>query len=124
MGAGSPSSILGSPTKTMPYNKDRWFQFNASEQVGNIGSEVYRAFAWQKREDKIQAIQAAERSLELFDLTLADPRWPKINGRLKEIARAKEVFCSLFFGENEYNENTESLMKYFDEFALAARKDR
>ncbi|MEK7078314.1 MAG: hypothetical protein AAB911_01975 [Patescibacteria group bacterium] len=108
----------------MPYNKDRWFQFNASEQVGNIGSEVYRAFAWQKREDKIQAIQAAERSLELFDLTLADPRWPKINGRLKEIARAKEVFCSLFFGENEYNENTESLMKYFDEFALAARKDR
>jgi len=103
---------------------ERWHEFNALEQMGNIGSEVFRAFSWQKKGDKAQSRQALAVALELFDLTLADPRWPKIKGRLKEIARAREVFCDLFFGQNEYNDTAESLMKYFDEFALAARKDK
>ena len=103
---------------------ERWLKFNALEQMGNIGSEVYRAFSWQKKGDEEHSQQALTVALELFDLTLADPRWPKIKGRLKEIARAREVFCDLFLGENEYNESPESLMKYFDEFALAARKDK
>lgn len=103
---------------------ERWSKFNALEQMGNIGSEVYRALSWQKKDDEVRSRQALAVALELFDLTLADPRWSKIKGRLKEIARAREVFCSLFWGENEYNESAESLMKYFDEFALAVRRDK
>ena len=103
---------------------ERWREFNALEQMGNIGSEVYRAFSWQKRGDEEHGQQALAVTLELFDLTLADPRWSKIRGRLKEIGRARELVCDFFLGENQYNETGEKLMKYFDEFALAARKDK
>ena len=102
----------------------RWFELTLMEQLGNIGSGVNRTWAWQKKDRVAYSQQALERALELFDLTLADPRWTKINGRLKEISRAREVFCDLFFGQNEYNDTAESLMKYFDEFALAARKNK
>lgn len=103
---------------------ERWHGFNVLEQMGNIGSEIYRAFSWEKRGDKKYSEQALDTALELFDLTLADPRWSKIKGRLKEIGRARELMCDFFLGENQYNETAEGLMKYFDEFAIAARKDK
>ena len=103
---------------------ERWHRFNALEQMGNIGSEVYRAFSWREKKNTQESEQAMERALELFDLTLSDPRWIKMNGRLKEIGRAREVFCDFLLGKNQYNETSEKLMKYFDEFALAARKDK
>lgn len=92
--------------------------------MANIGSEVYRAFLWQKRGDERASEQAEAKALELFDLTLADPRWAQTKGRLKEIGRARELFCDLFLGQNQYNETQEKLMRYFDEFALAARKNK
>lgn len=103
---------------------ERWYKFNALEQMGNIGSEVYRAFSWRGKKNTQESEKAMERALELFDLTLSDPRWLKTNRRLKEISMAKEIFCDLFFGKNEYNDTVESLMQYFDEFALAARKNK
>ena len=103
---------------------ERWYKFNASEQMGNIGSEVYRVFLWREKENVKASEQAMERALELFDLTLSDPRWGKINGRLKEIGRARELVCDFFLGQNRYNETGERLMKYFDEFATAARKNK
>lgn len=102
----------------------RWFELTLMEQMGNIGSDVGRAFTWQKKGRLEIGQQYMDTALELFDLTLSDPRWVKMNGRLKEISRAREVFCDLFLGENQYNETGEKLMKYFDEFALAARKDK
>ncbi len=108
----------------MNNQNERWYEFNASEQMGNIGSEVCRALSWQKKGDNKSSRQAMMRALELFDLTLSDPRWIKMNGRLKEIGRAREVFCDFLLGKNQYNETSEKLMKYFDEFALAARKDK
>jgi len=103
---------------------ERWYKFNASEQMANIGSELYRAFSWQKKGDAEAQNLALDRTLELLDLTLTDPKWSKTKGRLKEIGRARELISDLFFGQNKYNETAESLMKYFDEFALAARKDK
>ena len=64
---------------------------------------------------------ALDRALELFDLTLADARW---RGRLKEIARAREVVCDFLVGDNEYGSTAESLDAYFLPFAMAARRDR
>jgi hypothetical protein len=49
---------------------------------------------------------AVVRALELFDLTLSDPRWRK---RLKEIARAREVFCDAVHGGQTYNTTLEDL---------------
>ena len=71
----------------------KWFTLTLAEQMGNIGSEVGRAFGWKEKNEKTLGENAGQRALELFDLTIQDPRWLK---RLKEIARAREVFCDFF----------------------------
>lgn len=95
----------------------RWFEFSLMEQMGNIGSEVSRARRAQKTNPG-RFNKAVERALELFDLTLSDSRW---YGRLKEIGRAREVFCDAISGGQEYKSSLIDLEKYFDQFALAAR---
>src|SRR3989344_6270088 len=94
----------------------RWQKFTLQEQMGNIGSEVYRAARFQNKDEKLFKI-AVEKALELFDLTLADPR---LRGRLREIGRAREVFCDAFCGGELYGSTFKSLMPYFDQFAFAA----
>lgn len=96
----------------------RWFQLFLAEQMGNIGSEVYRAGRWQSKDEKL-FWGAVERALELFDLTLEDRRW---KGRRREIARARELFCAAALGVPEYNTTLENLERYFDQFAWAARR--
>ena len=96
----------------------RWYELSLMEQLGNIGSEVSRARNWKDKDEKIFN-DAVERALELFDLTLQDPRW---HGRLREINRAREVFCDAVFGGKEYRSTLEDLDRYFLNFALAARK--
>lgn len=94
----------------------RWFQLSLAEQLGNIGSEVSRAFHWKGRDKKL-FWGAVERALELFDLTLADERW---HGRRWEIARAREVFCDAVYGGKLYQSSFQDLIHYFDRFAFAA----
>jgi len=96
----------------------RWHTMTLAEQMGNIGSEVRRArMAEHVNEERF--LRARDRALELFDLTLADPRW---RGRLYEINRAREVFCDATMGGKAYGSTLESLEPYFDHFALAARR--
>jgi len=95
----------------------RWQALTLAEQMGNIGSEVSRASLKQEKEKEFQS--AVERALELFDLTLADPRW---KGRCREIARAREVFCDAALGGGTYKNSLSDLVSYFDEFAIMARK--
>ncbi|MFN0060710.1 MAG: hypothetical protein ACKVX7_19825 [Planctomycetota bacterium] len=96
----------------------RWQEFSLVEQLGNIGSEVSRALKARARGDRERELSAVERGLELFDLTLADP---KHRGRRKEICRAREVVCDFFLGDNEYQTDGESLDRYFLTYAIAAR---
>lgn len=95
-----------------------WQRFNLTEQMANIGSEVGRARKWQGKDEELFQ-DAVERALELFDLTLEDPRW---RGRLREIARSREVFLDAVSGGKEYGSNLEKEENYFNQFALAARK--
>jgi hypothetical protein len=99
----------------------RWWQLSLAEQLGNIGSEVSRAAKWSGRNTDL-ARGALERALELFDLTLDDPRHRASPPRLREIARAREVVVDFFDGSNEYGATAASLQKYFDAYALAARR--
>lgn len=94
-----------------------WQKLSLMEQLGNIGSEVLRTMR-SREKDKKNSENAAERALELFDLTIEDPRW---RGRRMEIARAREVFCDTVFGDNEYNVSLQNLTDYFDQFAYASR---
>lgn len=94
-----------------------WQKLSLAEQLGNIGSEISRAMRWQGKDEK-NFESAVDRALELFDLTLDDPRW---KGRWQEIARAREVFCDIVFGKKEYHTSLSDLLRYFDQFAYAAR---
>ena len=96
----------------------RWQRLSLAEQLANVGAEVGRMRRRRAAEERTAAF---ERALELLDLTLADPRW---RGRLKEIARAREVLCDAAAGGREYGATLEDLDRYFLDFALAARRGR
>ena len=97
----------------------RWWELSLYEQLGNVGSEVGRALRWRTRNPQI-AQGAFERALELMDLTLADPRNRRSVARLRELARAREVLVDFLAGSNEYQSTSDSLQRYFDDFAVAA----
>ena len=89
-------------------------------QLGNIGTEVARAVRAKESGNTARAWHALARSLELFDLTIADPRWH--GPKLREICRAREVVCDFLVGDNVYASSAESLERYFLPFAVAARQ--
>lgn len=95
-----------------------WSNLSLLEQLGNIGSEISRAHTWREK-DEIVFRNTIERALELFDLTLADPRWKE---RSREIKRAREVFCDAVSGGIKYGSTLSDVERYFFHFALAARR--
>ena len=97
-----------------------WGRLSLAEQLGNVGSEVGRMRRWRDRDERL-ATAAFDRALELLDLTLADARW---RGRLKKIARARELLCDAASGGREYGATLDELDRYFLEFALLARNHR
>lgn len=99
---------------------DRWSELSLMEQLGNIGTEVGRAARAKEAGNEQRARNALERALELFDLTMDDPRWR--DHRLGEICRAREVVCDFVAGDNEYRSTAASLDRYFLPFAYAARR--
>ncbi len=99
----------------------RWWELTLAEQLGNVGSEVGRAVRWSARNPAL-AEAAFHRALELIDLTLDDPRHRRSVARLREIARAREVMVDFLAGPNHYGSTGPSLQKYFDAYALAARR--
>lgn len=98
----------------------RWNDFTFEEQMANVGSEVERALRWKEKSNPELSMKAFERALELFDLTLD---CPANRLRLREIARAREIWVDMFFGENQFATTASSLRKYFLEFACAVRKN-
>ncbi|HOV22533.1 MAG TPA: hypothetical protein PLW95_07675 [bacterium] len=108
----------------MTYHKEladgKWFKLSLVEQLANIGSEVLRAISWEKK-DKNYSKLAAERGIELIDLTISDPKNRK---RLKEICRLRELVCDYFFFDNEYRSDEKQWENYFCPFMVYVRKKR
>jgi hypothetical protein len=98
----------------------RWRTLSLAEQLGNVGSEVDRSIrAWESgKNDRFE--QALSRALELFDLTAQDDRWR--GHRRREILRAREEFCRLFFGDDPPPDSARGLKEYFLRFAVLARR--
>lgn len=94
-----------------------WNKLSLMEQMGNVGSEISRALNWRDKDQKIYQ-NAIDRALELLNLVMVDLRW---RGRLKEIARARELLIDAILGGKEYKTSLNDLNKYFFNFALAAR---
>ncbi|MEK7560339.1 MAG: hypothetical protein AAB539_00065 [Patescibacteria group bacterium] len=98
----------------------KWFQLTLSEQMGNIGGEAHRAASAQNANNQDFDL-AVRRALELIDLTLNDPRH---RGRIKEIARLRDLFCAAATGDTIYNTSLKDIDVYLTQFALAARLQR
>ena len=96
-----------------------WAKFSLVEQMANIGSEVSRTIRAKNYPERYWG--AAARALDLFYLTIEDPRW---KGRRREILRARELFSAAVLGSDEFKTSLEDLDRYFDCFAWLARKDR
>ncbi|TSC93651.1 MAG: Uncharacterized protein CEN91_162 [Candidatus Berkelbacteria bacterium Licking1014_85] len=99
----------------------KWFSYSISEQMANIGSEVFRTISWRKKDKKLSQL-AFERSLELFDITIEDPK--NLSVKNKEILRAREMWCDFIFGDNQYKQTDKLWQNYFYAFNFAARLER
>ncbi|HVT40640.1 MAG TPA: hypothetical protein VHE78_16475, partial [Gemmatimonadaceae bacterium] len=86
---------MTSPTPRHAGLRDRWATISLMEQLANVGSDVDRAIRAHASGNTTRFDRALERALELFDLTANDARWA--GHRRREILRAREEFCRLFF---------------------------
>lgn len=73
----------------------RWFTFSLAEQFANIGSEIHRLIAAERKRDYARFYAAFDRALELIDL-----------------------------GLNEYDTSFQELDDYFFKFALVVQGNK
>lgn len=99
----------------------RWGTLTLMEQLAHVGSEVERSIRAHDAGHEARFEKALARALELFDLTAADERWR--GPRRREILRAREEFCRLFFGDEVPPGSARGLRAYFLAFAVAARSE-
>jgi hypothetical protein len=98
--------------------KVSWAKFSLELQMANIGSEVSRALRGKGDHERYWG--AVARALDLFYLTVEDPRW---KGRLKEILRVRELFAAAALGSDEFKTSLQDLDRYFDCFLWFVRSD-
>ena len=109
-------------TPQHPGLADRWATFSIMEQLANVGSEVERAIRAHASGNVRRFDSALARALALFDLTAADTRWR--GPRRREILRAREEFCRLFFSATLPENSIPGLQRYFLYAAIAANRQR
>lgn len=90
--------------------------------MGNIHSEVGRAFNAKRQGNKSDTQAAVFRAIDLFDAT-ASSLIAKKSPKTKEVLRAKEQFLEHIYSDKD-EESAQSLDRYFAQFALAARLHR
>jgi hypothetical protein len=100
----------------------RWERFSLIEQMANIGSEVERAIRAHEAGMESRWMNALTRALTLFDLTATSPGCT--GPRRREVLRAREEFCRLFFDPEVSAGSAAGLRRYFLAFAVAARRQR
>jgi len=98
--------------------KEKWHNYNLSQQFGNIGSEILRAINREKVGDMAGRQKALERSLELIDFTISDSGNSR---RLKEIVRLRELVAGNYLNNDYYQVSLEDLNKYLLAFGLLAK---
>lgn len=95
----------------------KWGELSLFEQLGNVGSEINRIIRFKNRDEQLYS-NAAERAIELLNLTINDPRW---RNRLKELIRTREALLVALYGGGDFSASLEELDRYFYQFALASR---
>lgn len=96
----------------------RWFELSFAEQLANVGTDIERAIKFKARGDEESSKGALFRALELWCLTIQDPKITRPQRR--EMCRAKEVFLEYFIGDNRYKCTDQQWLNYFDYFGRIA----
>ncbi|MDO8512437.1 MAG: hypothetical protein Q7S57_04135 [bacterium] len=97
----------------------RWFTMTIAEQLGNIGSDYERALRWKEKGEEKMFTSAFNRTLELIDLTLNDPRLTM--ERKREIARMRDEVRRELLDKEQNSTSSQGLKRYFLNMALLAR---
>lgn len=108
---------MGKNLNSGEINSERWIRMSFSEQMGNIGSEVFRTISWQEKKNKENKENSLWRVLEMLDLTISIKK-------NRELLRLREVLCDLFLGKNIYRVSLNFLKNYFIQFASAANRNK
>jgi hypothetical protein len=99
----------------------RWQTLTLVEQLAAIGSEVERAMHWGRKGRLDDRVSAAQRALELLDLTIGDPR---NRSQVKELTQMRETLLDYFMGPNDFGSSDLGLHTYFHAFGIAAAMER
>lgn len=103
-------------------DRQRWAKFTINEQMGNIASEVGRSIKAWRDNDELRFQAALGRAIDLFDAT-TEVLIREKSPRVKEVLRSKDQFLALFF-DGKFDQDADSIEKYFMRYAFAARADR
>ena len=101
----------------------RWASLDIFNQMGNIYSEVGRSFKTKGQHDPKDHEEAIGRAIDLFDASIRALIAQK-SPKSKEVLRAKEQFLDIALNDDATLETTQSLDRYFMQFAIAARLSR
>jgi hypothetical protein len=86
----------------------RWYRFSRSRQILSIANELHRARNFMAKGDRIETINAFERTFELLDLTVS------LNiTQLEryELLRFREMLGHLYLNESDNIELTDKLFR-------------
>lgn len=91
----------------------KWWKMSIGEQIGNVGSEVARAIRRKNKNDILGAQEFCIHAIEMLCYTKQDP---KNVHRRKELSYAQEEILDYVLGENLYQNDDQSIMKWYDAF--------
>lgn len=92
---------------------------NIALDLGNIGSELSRAQAWEARGDNASRNQALIRALEILDKCIVSAAQL---GQLKELTRLREIIADLLVLGKIFEVSIAQAKNYCLNFALVARR--
>ncbi len=101
------------------FDQSRWDSLSLIEQMGNISSEVGRAFNGIRTNKPDRAQGAFFRGIDLLNATIQSLARQK-SPRLKEVLLARDQFASSFLSQKI----DVGLENYFNYFAILVRADR
>jgi len=99
----------------------RWENMSICEQMANIGSEVNRAIAWKNKHNKERTELAAERAIELIDLSVDGALKKGNSTALKEFCRLREVVADCLYDCGIYDISDQEVKNIFFPYAVKWR---
>src|ERR1051326_4089569 len=93
---------------------EKWHTLNYLDQMGNIGSEVYRTFKSTNIKNNKYCQNSFERAIELFELTIEDRKLSA--ARKKHLIKCKNFFCNLVKSPN--SDSIQDEINFINEYFL------